>query len=357
MADPTPTPLPELEVPSADPTGLPPAPSGGLLGALRIAWGGWPGRVFRVLLAVLPLVWLSRRMQWSAVAQNALTIGPLWLGASLGAMYLSFLACALRWRGLLLCYGADPAQLPPFRTLMRYFMVGHYFAVLPSGVVGEAVRGSRVAHLFPDPVTSYVVLFIDRLGGLLGLLMLAGTAILASPASQHDAVTAAINLGLAAAVPLTVVALALPQLRERVPGLYKLFTRVPVVGPLFARIPVAQRPIYFVPFVLLSLVAQSCAVFFVAALLQPLVALDGGSLLLSCLRTVPAIVLVTYIPLTPGGVGQREIAFATLFGRTAVPAAAAVTASLMVFSLSMFLALLGGLVLLYERRFLAPKER
>ena len=49
------------------------------------------------------------------------------------------------------------------------------------GVAGEAVRGYRVAHCLPSAATSYVVIFVERLAGLLGLLAIAGGAAALSP--------------------------------------------------------------------------------------------------------------------------------------------------------------------------------
>ncbi len=71
--------------------------------------------------------------------------------------------------------------------------------------------------------------------------------------------------------------------------------------------------------------------------------------LLVCARVVPAVILTTYIPLTPGGLGQREVVFRYMFGLVGVAPDAAVATSLLFFAMLMALAAMGGLCLLAER--------
>jgi uncharacterized membrane protein YbhN (UPF0104 family) len=64
---------------------------------------------------------------------------------------------------------------------------------------------------------------------------------------------------------------------------------------------------------------------------------------------VPAVVLFTYLPITPGGVGQREVVAVHLFSLARVPPSAAAAASLLLFALFLALGVLGGLCLVLER--------
>ncbi len=66
-------------------------------------------------------------------------------------------------------------------------------------------------------------------------------------------------------------------------------------------------------------------------------------------RVVPAIILTTYVPLTPGGLGQRELVFKYMFGLVGVAPDAAVATSLLFFAMLMGLSALGGMCLLAER--------
>jgi uncharacterized membrane protein YbhN (UPF0104 family) len=313
---------------------------------LRAAWTGWPGRLLRLLLAVLPLVWLFRRVDASLVATRAVQVGPRGLLLALLAGGGSLCVGAVRWRVLLGAYGADPARIPPVLSLLRHNMVGQYFSVLPTGVAGEAVRGFRVGHCFPRPSTSYVVLFIERIAGLMGLLLIAGAAALASPALRGGPVAFAMNLGVALALSLGTLVFVLPQLAARLPRLQTQLARLPLAGSLLANLPVARTVRGPLLAVALSVLSQLCVVLTVAALLGPLA---PAATLAVCARVVPAIVLITYIPLTPGGLGQREAAFVHFFGLVHIEREAAMAASLLFFAVMLALSVLGGLVLLYER--------
>jgi hypothetical protein len=295
---------------------------------------------------VLPLAWLFRQVNASVVLARAAQVGPRGLLLALAAGFASLCAGALRWGVLLRAYGADPARTPPLLTLLRHNMVGQYFSVLPTGVAGEAVRGYRVAGCFPRATTSYVVLLVERITGLMGLLLIAGAAALTSPALRGGPVAFAMNVGVALALAFSAVAFALPQLAARAPRVRALLARVPVAGRLLADLPAARAPGGLVLALLLSVVSQLCVVATAAALLGPLA---PAATLAVCARVVPAIVLVTYIPLTPGGLGQREAAFVHFFALARIEPAAAMAASLLFFAVMLALSLAGGLVLAYER--------
>lgn len=315
-------------------------------GALARLWSGAAGRVFRVALAVLPLLWLSRQVRWRDVLRGALALGPGWLCLAIATQFCSMALGAVRWRILLRAYGADPRALPPLLTLLRHCMVGQYFAMLPTGIVGEAVRGMRVAHCLPTPSTSYVLLFVERLAGLLGLLILATVSGLFAPTFRAAGAGAAMRVGFGLALALTLVGFALPQAARRVPAITRHLARIPVAGPLLARIPAARDLRGPALAVLLSVFTQALGVLTIVALIAPL---DPAATLAACFAVVPAIVLVMYVPLTPGGVGQREVAFVQLFALVGVGASTAVAASMLLFVVAITLALIGGAVLLYER--------
>jgi glycosyltransferase 2 family protein len=61
---------------------------------------------------------------------------------------------------------------------------------------------------------------------------------------------------------------------------------------------------------------------------------------------VPAVVVASYVPVSISGIGVREVALVELFGQAGVPAAGALTVSLLIFAISMVLSLAGGLVYL-----------
>ncbi len=316
-------------------------------GAFARFWGGPGGKLVRVLFAVLPLAYLAKKLDLSLVAANAGRVGVTGVLLSVTSMLASVSLASVRWRVLLRAYGADEAQLPKTFELFKAYLVGLYFNVLPSGVAGDVVRGWRVARCVPSPATSYVVLLLERLAGLAGLLAIAGVAVLAAPPSARGgALGYALGVGGLGALALGAVFFILPQLRARLPRLAALTDRVPVAGAILAKIPAARSFRGPLVALALSVLVQGLIVLCVAPLLMPL---SQSATLAVCARIVPAVILVTYIPLTPGGLGQREAAFAHFFGAAGVAREASVTASLLFFAVLLGVSLLGGLVLAIER--------
>jgi hypothetical protein len=315
--------------------------------ALARAWSGPIGTAVRVLFAVLPLGYLVKRLDLGRVFANAGSVGVRGVLASATAVLVTVVLSAVRWRLLLRTYGADETKLPGLFALTRAYLVGMYFNVLPSGVAGDVVRGWRVAPCVPSPATSYVVLLLERLSGLIGLLTVASIAGLLAPSGVRGGVVGyALAVGGLGAVGLGAVFFGLPQVRARSPWLRRASEALPVVGPIVAKIPAANGARGPLLALALSVLSQSIVVLGVAPLLMPLSPLATLGV---CARIVPAVVLVTYIPLTPGGLGQREAAFAHFFGTVGIPREASVTASLLYFAVVLGISLLGGLVLAAER--------
>ncbi len=318
-----------------------PAPSTSTLGAL---WKGPAGHVARVLFALLPIVWLARRVQWSDVVARARDVGVGGLAWAFAAVFVSTLFGVARWRTMMRTYGATAT--PPFATMLRHFLIGFYFNMLPSGVAGDAVRAHRLRAWLPDLTSALTVVFLERVAGLFGLCIVAATAMLLSSDLHDDLVAKILELGLLGALALSCVLLAGPWILARHTKLRGLVGRVPVVGTVVLRIPPARSAGGLLVAVLQSVATQSFGMLSVAIMVQ---ALAPGVTLLTCARVVPAIILATYIPLTPGGVGQREFVFQYMLGLVGVAPAAAIATSLLFFSLMIGMAALGGLCLLAER--------
>jgi len=322
------------------------APPGAERGGIGRVWAGWPGRVARIVFAVLPMVWVARQVHLPTVLARAAQVGLRGLGLSLLCTAGAFAVGAWRWRLVMRAYGADRVRIPQLGTLLRYYFVSQYFAVLPTGVAGDAVRAHRVRHCFEHPRTSYVALFVERLSGLVGLLLVAGAALQISPVLAHGPVAYALDVGLALAVAFGTLAIALPEWTARHPRLRAAVARIPIVGSVLARIPPAQSYALLGRALLGSVATQVLVVLSIIVILTPL---SAAATLRSCAFVVPAIILVTYIPLTPGGLGQREAAFVQLFALVHVEREAALAASLLYFSTLLAVSAAGGLALLYER--------
>jgi uncharacterized membrane protein YbhN (UPF0104 family) len=313
-------------------------------GLLKRWWAGWPGRILRVLLALLPLVWIARTLDLSQILGAASAMSPATLALAYGLILTSLLVGALRWRLLMRAYGGQ--GLPRTPTLFRHCLVGIYYSILPSGMAGELVRGYRVAANLPSLGTSYAVILVERVCGLIGLLALALPGRLLTPLEGNATLLLVLDLCVAGAVIFTLMFLFLPYLLNVSETWRRRTDAVPLVGALARRIPPARSLGGIFAALGLSIVTQSLTISCMFVLAR---AVNADAPLLGCFRVIPLIVLLSYIPLTPLGLGQRDVLALYFFGLIGVPAEEAVVVSLLTFVLLLGNITLGGLVHLAER--------
>lgn len=102
-----------------------------------------------------------------------------WAAVALLLVMSSLVLRAYRWLLLLRGLGASP----PFEKLARLYFVGHFFnAFLPTGFGGDVVRLVEITRSVPKDIAAGTVL-LDRLTGLLMLLVLALVALPFRPAA------------------------------------------------------------------------------------------------------------------------------------------------------------------------------
>lgn len=313
---------------------------------LSRAWRGWPGGVARLAFAVLPLFWLAQRVTLGEVAAQARAVGPWSVLGAFVAFLSGVTVTVVRWTVLLRAYGAT--RLPPLRTMARHVLVAIYYNVLPSGLAGDIVRSHRVRDYVPTPAASYAVVFVERVVGLVGLLVIGASALALGSEVSASIVGRALAAALGLAAGGAAILLGLPVGVERRPALRRAVERVPLAGGLVLRIPAAHsaRPLFGA--IVLSLFTQGFAVLAIVLLTRPLVT---ESQLAACLPVIPLAILLAYVPLTPGGVMQREAVFALLYGLAAVPTSSAVAVSLLLFAIQLAIAGLGGAVHALEGAF------
>lgn len=327
--------------------GAEPSPQRGS-SALSRYWRGSPGLAFRLGIAVLPLLWLSKRVTFDEIANHALAVGLRITALAIVTAGLSVLPSVVRWRILLVSYGAETT--PALRTLLRHLLVCVYYNALPSGVAGDFIRAHRVRSHLPTPAASYAVVFVERITGLIGLLLLAVLAALIGGDSGIDRsfLLTAFALTVALALSASAALFVVPYARDRFPALAGFVSRIPGLGKLVLGIPKPLSMTGLGKAVALSLLTQGFAIASLILLTRPLV---EDAQLIACIQLMPLAILLTYLPITPGGIAQREAIFAYLFAFAGVEAGVAVAVSLLFFAAQMAIAACGGLVHLAERIF------
>lgn len=311
---------------------------------LATLWAGWPGRIARIVFGVAPLVWLGHTLDVGQVLSAFASVGlTTWLLAFAGAV-AGVLVASLRWRVLLGAYGA--AAPPGLRELFRHSLVGIYYSILPGGVAGDVLRAYRVRGALSSTGISLTVVLVDRVCGFVGLLLVAAAGMLIERTAWDNQVVLALDIGVACAGLFVLVFLLVPYALRRSEAWRARAASVPLVGRLVTRIPPAHSAPGLLAAVALSVATQALAVGVIALLGG---AVHPAATARACARVVPLIILLGYIPLTPAGVGQRELLSVYFFGLVGVPGEPALAISLLGTSLMLSNVALGGVVHLVER--------
>jgi uncharacterized protein (TIRG00374 family) len=332
---------------SASPSGLPAAP--GRLARLPSA-----GSVFRLVVALGLTAFLLWKSDPALVWHHAASARP----APLVAAILLVIAdrTLMAWRLLWL--------LVPFPPRLRLGAVLHVFFVssfvgtfLPASVGGDAVRATSFSRLGVRMADAVAAVFVDRVLGVLGILVLAVVGLwlardlLAQPNLLAAilvalVVTAAGCAAVAAAVFSTRVAALLIALLQRLP-----WARVHAAGS--AVVGAVQR--YAAHHGILGVVTLGSIGVQVLRILQAWclgLALGIDAPLATYFAFIPIILLVMLLPVTVNGLGTSQVAFVLFFGLAGVDRAQAFALSVLFVALGIVGNLPG--VVLWTRSGLTP---
>lgn len=308
------------------------------------------GRVLtalRILAISVPVAFLVGRVDPAELPAAVGRVGVSGLLAAFALMVASVTVGALRWRALMRAFGVSESVEPKLGELVRHIFVGLYFAMIPSGIVGEVLRARRTAHVFDEKATPYVVILVDRAAASFGLLTLGLLGVFATSLGQGQmAVLGGLRIGLVLAWLGSVFVIAIPfgfgsvAMRARVAA-------IPRIGPVLVHVVATPELRRIAGILALSVAIEMLTSAAVVATVLPF-ATPRQWIELALLA--PGILLLTFMPITPGAFGQRELAFVALLAPIGIAAADATAASIVTLAVSLLLALVGLVCLLAERR-------
>lgn len=283
-----------------------------------------PAVAFAILFTRIDAREVGRAFERVSIGAAASSLAWVLLGVLLGLF---------RWRYLLTVAGAR--GLPGWERLLRWYLIGMFFNLLPGGVGGDVYRAYVTRPYFPDSPTTRAagVALIERALGLLGLVALAALAALWSPFRME-------HLRLYAWLSLLGIALAL--------GALVAARRLVPIVPTFARrfleaCTVVDQPGPIVIALLLSIathVTASMNGYAVIEDLAPEVSFFGAMTLL------PVGTLASYFPFTIAGAGARDAALVVLLAKLDVSRPDALVTSLAMFACNVVVSMAGGVLYL-----------
>lgn len=298
--------------------------------AARSRWKVALATGLRVAVTALVFAYLFSRIDARAVVDSLRRIHPLAVVVSTAALLLGLLFAIVRWRVLLRAAGAS--RIPSWAECSRLYLVATFYNLLPGAVGGDVYRGYATRGLFQEgAVRSLAVVFIERVLGFAGLMVLTACATMFSSLADRQVLVYAV-LGLSAAF-FAVLMLAVGR---------RMGARLPArLAKHAASLPDFARPWPLVFCLLLAVVTQLS------------VALTGYSVLLTlaphvavadALAIFPLGTLAAYFPLTVAGAGARDTALVVLLGHLGVERADALATSLSMLACNLLVSGLGGLL-------------
>lgn len=298
---------------------------------------GWARRalpwVLRLLVPALFGLWLWKFADLAALGRAFASLAPGALVLAAGLALVNIVIGGVRWRVLMHSFGAR--DLPGVLVIIRVFFVGLFYnTFVPGSVGGDVVRGVVSRQRFQGRATSFVVVLIERLVGLLALCLvflvgLLGVAGAVRGVDLHQVLWWVAGL---AAVGVLALALALAG-----GWLRKLLGHVPRI----------RHPLDLVWVFGLSLLGHGASLMIFALLAR---GLGIQVSLAELLFVVPLALLSAVIPIAIAGMGPREVALVALLRWVGVQTEQGVALSLVYAGIIVATAGVGGVLQLIHGR-------
>jgi uncharacterized protein (TIRG00374 family) len=309
--------------------------------------------VSAVLIGYFLLV-LARKQGGLAAAVNKLfsafaDASLQWLLPALLLHLVGFCLLSLRWKILLKAQAVEArfAQL-----FLFYFMAAFFNLVLPSTIGGDAVRAVESRTLTGSTAKSATVVIIERLTGLLALVLIAAAALALRLSEESGRARFAwLFLGLGILGFFLLAVLAHPRLAPRIlKGICRLLPAR--LRPTVERAYEAVAVYYRRPAILLLSLSISLLFQFNMVVYYYLIALALGQqpLFLDFMLLIPVMIFLLMVVPAINGLGVRTAGFK---GLMRFPAAYALAAEMLDLGMRIGYGLVGGLLFLIYRR---PKD-
>jgi uncharacterized protein (TIRG00374 family) len=291
---------------------------------------------------------LLARMDGAAIVTAFRRYEVMTLAVATALTFLGIAVASLRWKLLV--------PEVPYLRLLRYSLIGQFYSVvLPGQVAGEAVKAWKISRGAVDAPRLVASVLIDRVVGLIGLLVVATAGI----ALTRDAFAARLLLpmdGLASALVVGLLALAIPPVYRLVSRLIHhtgasalRLRHIAAKASLFlgAWRDYAQSPWRLTLSLVLGVMFQLLGV-----VIYQLLARDMGIEIATSdwmwMAGVTAIAVL--LPLSIGGIGLREGALVAMLAQFGIPGESALALSLGIFGLMLLVAVAGWIADVTDRR-------
>lgn len=262
---------------------------------------------------------------------------------------IGFYLCSLRWLLLLRVQNAEFSIL----TLAFSYLVGIFFnSFLPGTMSGDVVRAMDTSRKVGSFGSSILIIFVERLTGIIALLILGGFALLLGAHEILGYQTVKVFLILLTLfIFVSLFFLFHPKgcyLIEKILK-YIPFSSVQVkLGKIAGALSIFSGKGKVLGLcIMISILFQANVVFHYWIIGKAL-GIDIHWMLYFAI--IPVSILILMIPASINGIGLREQAFIFLFGNVGVSTALAVSLAWIAFGILLLQALTGGVVFAFRKR-------
>jgi uncharacterized protein (TIRG00374 family) len=300
-------------------------------------------RLFRLSVAVALTAYILWKAHPGEVLRTAAGADWTWIAAALTLLFVDRTLMAYRW-AVLLC-ALTPGSRPPLAAITRIFFISTFVGTFLPSVGGDLYRAYSLARLNVSGVEAAASVLMDRVLGVLSIVMLGVAALSLSP---HIAENRWVPLALlTAAGACAVVAAAVFSERVASRG-QSVAARLPSgrarrlsAGIIDAVRRYARHHGELARVLAMSLAVQTVRVIQAWCLGRAL-GLEVPILLYFVF--VPIVLLIMLLPITVNGLGTSQAAFVWLFEPAGVSAAEAFALSVLFVALGVVGNLPGGIL-------------
>ena len=298
----------------------------------------------RISISIVMLVLLFKitKIDTASLLQHLKTADKRLLSLAFVTYFLTYVLCLFRWRMLLKGAGIDL----PLRRLIISFSGGTFFSIfLPSTIGGDFMRSADLAVYTKKTKEVIATVFLDRLSGYIGLVILVLLSLLFGWKLVEDSsviISIAVITGLLVSILLV---------------LFNNFLYLKITGLLNAgkagRIREAIRRLHHEIYIFRhqkKIILNNLILSFIVQAVTPLtfflIALSLGIKvkIIYFFVFLPIIGAITLLPISIGGLGLRETSTVFYFSKIGVDEHLSLAMSLLSFSFILIYGALGGII-------------
>jgi len=300
--------------------------------------------ILRISISIALLIFLFKfnKINVHSLISDIKSTNKAFLTTGFLIVFFAYLLAFFRWKMLLKISGINAS----LKKLISSFSGGVFFSIfLPSTIGGDLVRAADLAGHTNKTKEVIATVFLDRLSGYVGLVLVILPALLLGRNLVLDKVV----FSSVFAILILLIVILFILFNKFVYLKLSKFLSAPGAGRIKEAIKNMHQEIHLFRHHKRMIIAN-LAVSFLIQLLMPICAYFIGLSLginispVYFLIFIPIITAITLLPIAVGGLGLREGLFVFYFAKAGVIKQLALAMSLLSFSFIVFYAAIGGLV-------------